>query len=156
MKIFFDILIADDDLDDTESLIYALSKTKPGAQIKSVNNGKELFEVLSQGKRPDLIFLDINMPFKNGFECLKEIKQDLLKRHIPIIIQSGSTSNRDIDACYELGAAFYLVKPVMLQSLVNILQELFRSLECRCTRERISKNDFVLMEKVNHSNSPGH
>src|SRR6185437_2146398 len=68
-------LLADDDVDDAEIFIEALSHIAPDIQCHTAGNGLELFEWLSKHPdKPDMIFLDINMPLMNGWESLKKLK----------------------------------------------------------------------------------
>ncbi|HYC86884.1 MAG TPA: response regulator [Chryseosolibacter sp.] len=104
-------LIVDDDTDDADLFCEALYQVAPKKmRCLKVENGQELFEVLSREGTfsPDLIFLDINMPVMNGWQCLKKLKNDSCWKDIPTVIYSTSTSKRDIDLAYELGAMFFV------------------------------------------------
>jgi CheY-like chemotaxis protein len=69
---------------------------------------------------PSLILLDINMPRKDGKQILKELKENILWRHIPIIMFTTSKSPEDIRICYELGANSFIVKPSSFENLVDV------------------------------------
>jgi DNA-binding NarL/FixJ family response regulator len=75
----------------------------------------------------DVIFLDINMPFKDGITCLKEIRSMQNYNSIKVVIYSTSNSVKDIDNCYSMGANFYLTKPTCYSSGLKQLKDLFQN-----------------------------
>jgi CheY-like chemotaxis protein len=106
----FRIMLADDDQDDRD--LFAEAVSDADADVDSVPNGVQLMKVLSERTElPDFIFLDLNMPEKNGKECLQEIRENDHLKDIPVIIYSTSSRKKDIDDTYELGANLYLTKP---------------------------------------------
>jgi CheY-like chemotaxis protein len=107
------ILLADDDDDDREFFSEVLSELDATVTISTVKNGTELMKVLSDpaNELPDIIFLDLNMPCKNGRECLHDIKKSVRLRHIPVIIYSTSSNVKDIENAYNEGADLYVTKP---------------------------------------------
>lgn len=105
------ILLVDDDVDDQFIFIDAINEIAPGIECKAVNNGLEAIDHLQKANpRPSLIFLDLNMPFMNGFECLVHLKKDNLLKEIPVIIFTTSDSPREIKLTKELGAEVFLTK----------------------------------------------
>ncbi|GAA4141882.1 hypothetical protein GCM10022250_43880 [Flavobacterium chungbukense] len=98
------------------------------AAVKAACDGQELLNTLEKtaDRLPDIIFLDINMPIKNGFDCLAEIRnrKDALKE-VKIIMLSTSKNADNIELCYTLGADFYAVKPSSFQGLKDLLQKVF-------------------------------
>ncbi|UUW08290.1 response regulator [Flavobacterium plurextorum] len=122
------IFLADDDEDDRMLFIDAVSDLKLPALVNTAADGSELLDKLLQNpdKQPEIIFLDINMPGKNGFECLREIRSTSgqLKK-VRIIMLSTSRSPENIELSYELGADLYAVKPSTFQGLKNLLQRIF-------------------------------
>ena len=107
-----DILLADDDKDDRFFFGKALKALPLASTLTMVNNGEQLMVYLSEKTIPvpDIIFLDLNMPRKNGIECLLEIKRDVRLRKIPVIIYSTSLRDEVADLLYENGAHYYLHK----------------------------------------------
>jgi CheY-like chemotaxis protein len=75
---------------------------------------------------PALILLDLNLPRKTGHEVLAEIKEDPALRHIPVVVLSSSSSERDVSSAYELHANCYLTKPMDLDSFADTLQSIER------------------------------
>lgn len=107
------ILFADDDNDDREFFTEVMTETVPESVITAVNNGSRLMQMISDGSRPlpDIIFLDLNMPCKNGLECLKEIKKMQKLKNIPIVMYSTSSNRSDVENAYKEGANLYVKKP---------------------------------------------
>src|SRR5690349_18527188 len=102
--LFEKIWLADDDHDDCELFADVLKQILPSVQLALFTNGNDLMTMLNRGLRPDLLFLDINMPLKDGLDCLLEIRS---KRHfcrLPIIMFSCSQEKKFIDASYGYGA----------------------------------------------------
>ena len=113
----FRLLIADDDAEDVQLIKDCLVENHLQASVNDVENGQNLLDTLRKSERtekegkPHLILLDINMPRKNGFEALKEIKQDKDLCSIPVVIFSTSKAEKDIRRAYELGANCFITKP---------------------------------------------
>ncbi|HEX2535729.1 MAG TPA: response regulator, partial [Chitinophagaceae bacterium] len=89
MKPIRHILLMDDDLDDCDIFTEALAEAARGIRLTCRQNPEEALEDIPS-LEPDLIFLDINMPRKNGFECLKDLKSGEDSRHIPVVMYSNS------------------------------------------------------------------
>ena len=116
------ILLADDDPDDRE--LFAEAVQECGSTIECVPNGAKLMKKLrADAEMPDCIFLDLNMPEKGGKECLSEIRRDEKLRNLPVLIYSTSSSKRDIDETYELGANRYVTKPISYSHLKKTVRE---------------------------------
>lgn len=117
------ILMADDDIDDTEMFCEALEDISDDINYHCVINGNEVIALLSnRAKKPDLIFLDLNMPVMNGWECLKLLKEDRVNNDIPVIMISTSSHKGDIENALNRGAIGYLVKPNNFNDLKLVLQ----------------------------------
>lgn len=120
-KIF---LLADDDMDDKELFQDALNEIDPTVICYFANDGKEVLNILEDnGKNsPHIIFLDINMPGMDGWECLALLKSNPAYRNIPVIMYSTSSHRRDIDNALDNGALCFFTKPNEYSELKNILQ----------------------------------
>ncbi|MBC8110037.1 MAG: response regulator [Verrucomicrobia bacterium] len=87
------LLLADDDKDDRFFFEEALEELQVSIHLTTVNDGEQLTQLLIQqmtklpNQLPDVLFLDLNMPRKNGFECLAEIKRTKKLQHLPVIIR---------------------------------------------------------------------
>lgn len=107
------LLLADDDIDDCIFFREALEELPFTSNLSIVNDGVELMRLLA-GKLtnlPDMLFLDLNMPRKTGYECLSELKQHETLKDLPIIIISTSFEHDMVNLLYKNGADFYLRKP---------------------------------------------
>ena len=123
------IALADDDDDDRMLFSEAIEEISIKTKLSLFNHGQELMDYLSAPGvvLPDLIFLDLNMPIKNGMECLKEIRQNPNLKDLCIAIYSTSSSEKDIEETFLNGANIYLNKPnnfVKLQSSVERILQL--------------------------------
>jgi CheY-like chemotaxis protein len=119
------ILLADDEEDDRLLFVDALNELKIKTIIQTVNDGVELMEHLNNADNtlPQLIFLDLNMPRKNGLECLKEIKASDRLSDITIAIFSTSMSENDIEQTLINGANVYINKPNSFDGLKKALKK---------------------------------
>jgi len=127
----FHVLLADDDADDRFFFEKVVEKSPIPARLTTVEDGAALMVYLSDnvGHLPDLLFLDLNMPKKNGQECLQEIKQNEKLKHLPVIIYSTSMDMHVADFLYHKGAHYYVGKTdfaelrKMLQYVLTLLGE---------------------------------
>lgn len=118
------ILLADDDIDDCNFFKEALAKLTLSTNLKTVNDGEELMQLLTNETidLPNILFLDINMPRKNGFECLSEIKKNERLKDLPIVIFSTSKSRDNINNAFKIGANIYIRKPGNFNQLMQVIQ----------------------------------
>ena len=120
------VMLVDDDREEQEIFAEAIDKTHIPAELTTANNGQQLMDKLHDPNEPnpDVIFLDINMPVKDGKEALKEIKSDEDLKDIPTVIYTASNSEKDIEDTYRAGANLYVTKPVSFKGLVNIIRKI--------------------------------
>lgn len=139
------ILLAEDDEDDFHLFGEAVGEFDKMIQLIWVKDGEELMKRLTRDKAelPDVIFLDINMPRKNGFECLTAIRQDEALKHLPVIIFSTSNDKALITWMYNAGANLYLCKPTDFRSLKRSIQKAI-FLDWKKQTPYPPVNDFVL------------
>lgn len=118
------IFLADDDADDRALFYEAIRTTFLKAELSSATNGEELLKVLLETKTPlpRIVFLDLNMPIKNGHESLVAIRSHNELKTIPVIIYSTSTDPVDIQKTFEEGADFYIAKPSSFSDLKHIIK----------------------------------
>jgi len=111
--------IVDDDIDDQQFLIDALTEDNPNCGCLTASNGQEAITYLTEGliPIPDVIFLDLNMPVLNGGQFLVIIKQTPTLQHIPVIIYSTSSSEQEMEEMNKRGAAHFLVKTHSFKAL---------------------------------------
>lgn len=118
------ILLADDDNDDTFLFQEALEQIPISTRLDIAENGIELMETLKRyAAAPDLIFLDMNMPVKNGLECLSEIRKHDQFKDVPIVILSTSVASYLLESAYQGGANLYIQKPTSFLSLIEVIQK---------------------------------
>src|SRR5690349_14252762 len=117
------ILLVDDDQDDYFLFSEALKKTRLSISLCYSSNFLEAVAYLTT-ELPDIIFLDLNMPFKNGLDALTDLKAEENFRSIPVVIFSSSTYSRDVKVAYERGAALYFTKPSSFEALEAALAQI--------------------------------
>jgi CheY-like chemotaxis protein len=114
------IILADDDKDHGTLFERILKGVAPEKTLSIVTDGEELFRLLAQVK-PEILFLDLNMPCKNGIECLQEIRRDETLKHLKVVVYSSSSRMSDIKQSYRHKADLYMVKPFHTEHLRNAL-----------------------------------
>ena len=118
------IVLADDDADDRDFFRDIVLQFHHAENINLVRDGKELLENLeSDSVLPDLLFLDLNMPFVSGLECLKRIRDEEKYKKIKVVIFSTSGADPDIMKAFEYGADFYIVKPGNFRVLSKMIEK---------------------------------
>ncbi|HEY0652568.1 MAG TPA: response regulator [Chryseosolibacter sp.] len=122
-------LLADDDRDDAELFGEALTVIDPPVQFQHVPDGQAVFTFLnnSSNKKPDVIFLDLNMPQMSGWQCLAKLKNDIYLKDIPVVMYSTSANGRDREIAIELGAAGFVTKPTDFRLLTKILSTIAKT-----------------------------
>ena len=128
MNRFF--LLADDDHDDAELFSEALSTVDTSIKFHHVEDGQEVFQFLSNSKieKPDVIFLDLNMPAMSGWQCLAKLKNDTALKNIPVVMYSTSSNPREKEIAIELGATGFVTKPTDFKVLTKILETINNNL----------------------------
>lgn len=123
-------LLADDDRDDAELFNEALSTISPSIKFLHVEDGHEVFQFLSASGngKPDVIFLDLNMPAMSGWQCLAKLKNDIHLKDIPVIMYSTSSNPREKEIALELGAEGFVTKPTDFKVLTKILDAVFNNI----------------------------
>ncbi len=116
------IIIADDDKDDIEMFQDAVDETCPDLKLTVASDGAKLIKLLDTSPKPDVIVLDLNMPFKSGKECMEEIRTKDEFDNVPIVILSTSNQKTDIDYCLTHGANHYFVKPNTIGGIKSIVE----------------------------------
>jgi len=117
------ILIVDDEPFILKSLSFVLSKE--GFQIETANNGLEAMEKI-QNSKPDIVFLDIMMPKKNGMEVCEWIRENPILKDIYVIILTAKGQEMDREKGFSIGADEYMTKPFSPSSVVKRLKEIMQ------------------------------
>lgn len=150
-QIPLNILLADDDTDDRYFFAKALEAISVPVILSTVENGELLISRLIDGREPipDVLFLDLNMPKKNGAECLTFIKGTKKLDKLPVIIYSTSLHNDVADLLYDAGAHYYIKKAELKElkkTLMHVLPAFFEK-----EVKRPSRDKFVIsLYEVDH------
>lgn len=125
-----EILLVEDNPGDVRLTREAMRDAKVGNNLHAVPDGVEAMAFLRHEGRygdvptPDLILLDLNLPKRSGREVLAEIKKDERLKHIPIVILTTSSAEKDILESYRLRANAYVTKPVDLEQFLKVVQSI--------------------------------
>ena len=125
-----DVLLVEDNPSDVYLTQVAFRRSHTESEIHVVEDGIQAMAFLRQelpyanAPRPDLVLLDLNLPRKDGYKVLAEMKADPDLRRIPVIVLTTSTAEADIDRCYESYANCYIAKPVDFDEFERVIQEI--------------------------------
>jgi CheY-like chemotaxis protein len=140
------ILLVEDDHDDQFFFKEALKSLDQSIPLTITSGALEALDHMNIAI-PSIIFLDINMPGLSGKDCLKKIRSNPDYDHVVIIMFTTSSSEEDIEDCFESGAHLYVIKPLSQVENVNILKRiLYLHLEDQITqptRQTFVFNAFV-------------
>jgi len=150
------ILLADDDNDDCLLFEEALGELPLPTRLSVANDGEQLMQLLTNETTvfPDVIFLDLNMPRKNGIECLFEIKGNRMIKHLPVVMYSTSAQPELISLFYRHGAQNYIRKPAEFAQLKKVIYEALVLI----TKEgslQSTKENFVITGELNTRRNEG-
>ena len=144
-QIPFNILLADDDIDDCVFFKKALEELPLSIHFRAVHDGEQLMHLLTKETNglPHVVFLDLNMPRKNGFECLSEIKLSKKLEQLPIIMYSTSLEQEVVNQLYKNGAQYFIRKPSAFPQFKKIIQQTV-TLIARENLSQPTRENFVL------------
>lgn len=125
------VVLADDDMDDSFIFNAAIEQASRPIKLTVAEDGQKLLRYLETEQQPDIIFLDINMPFRNGIECLESIRANNKFDRTPVIMYSTTNNKLNVEACYNGGANLYVVKP-------NTFEEVGKMIETICSKDWVS------------------
>lgn len=122
------IYLVDDDEDDRMIFAEALFEIDNKVMLTYAHDGYQLMELLymQPNHLPDIIFMDINMPRKDGLKCLEEIRNNDGFKKLFVIILSTSSDPSIIDKAFNLGATFYAVKPSTFENLKSFIKQVLQ------------------------------
>jgi CheY-like chemotaxis protein len=140
------IILADDDTDDCIFFKEAVEELLLSTQLSILHDGEQLMQHLNNEKNelPDVLFLDINMPRKNGFECLSEIKLNQKLKQLPVIIFSTSFEQEVVNLLYKNGAQYFIRKPSEFSQFKKIIHQTFITLIIPQNISQPTRENFVL------------
>jgi len=139
------ILLADDDDDDRLFFRDAIEDVKVKTILTIVNDGEELMQYLNKPdtRLPNLLFLDLNMPRKNGIECLKEIRANSKLKDISVAIYSTSALEKDVEDTLVYGANIYIKKPNDFELLKIIIDKVI-TINWQYHTSGLNRENFIL------------
>jgi CheY-like chemotaxis protein len=137
-----DIILADDDRDDVEVFQMSLQELKIPHSLRHAEDGNALFVLLKE-QIPYMLFLDINMPHKDGMACIREIRKNSDYDTMPVVMYTSHTASKIVDECFSHGANLYMPKGYTLSDLIGKLQKIF-SIDWHRTTHYPAKTDFVV------------
>ena len=115
---------------DDEPLISRLAQVnleRAGYKVLTALDGMEALQSLQSGQvQPDLILLDVMMPFMDGFELMDKLKVDFQLQSIPIVVMTARSRDEDILMGKELGALQYLTKPINPTELISTVNGILK------------------------------
>lgn len=131
------IFLADDDADDCMLFEDALREVSEATELTTASDGVELIKLMEDTvlTKPDVIFLDLNMPRKNGIECLQYIKSHVAWKDIPVVIFSTTGQEETVRKTFATGANFFIKKPGSFSKLKQAIRYI---LEKDWTKNRIA------------------
>lgn len=117
------VFYTDDDEDDLSIFVDAVESMPKKIELLTYNGGEKLLSAINNPPpTPHVVFLDLNMPGKNGFDVLTELRNSDQKRNIPIVIFSTSNEPSFIEKCRALGANLFITKPVLMKDIVKSIE----------------------------------
>jgi CheY-like chemotaxis protein len=118
------VLMAEDDDEDYYIFSLAIKELSFTVVLTRAENGDILLKLLEE-KHPDILFLDLLMPCRDGRQCIKEIRANNKYDSIPIIVYTSLSDLKDVEFCYREGSNLYAIKPATLTELKSILERIF-------------------------------
>ena len=142
---YINICLADDDEDDRLFFTDAFEELRINTKVSTFKDGVELMDYLNHSDAilPNILFLDLNMPKKNGVECLLEIKKNKNLNDIVVAIYSTSSSEEHIDETFINGANIYIKKPSDFDTLKKILSEVV-TINWQYHTSGLNKDNFLM------------
>ncbi|KAF2507098.1 response regulator [Flavobacterium zhairuonense] len=117
------IFYTDDDEDDLSLFADAVESLSKDIVLQTYSGGEKLLNAIAHSPpKPNVIFLDLNMPGKNGFDVLNELKGSEENSDIPVVIFSTSNEPSIIEKCLTLGANYFITKPVLMKDIIKSIE----------------------------------
>jgi DNA-binding response OmpR family regulator len=141
----YSIFYADDDEDDLlffeEAVTSLMGEGAKKINLHLLKNGENLLETLSQKNTiNNVVFMDLNMPIKSGFDHLREIRSNNAISLTPVIMYSTSSNEENIMKSRDMGANYYAVKPSSFKDLLKIIS---KAVSLDFSADTAPPNDFL-------------
>ena len=126
------VLLVEDNTEDLELMMYAIRGSQLASSINVVRDGEEALDfIFCRGKfcdrppdkMPRLVILDLKLPKVGGLEVLRNIKENLRTRLIPVVVLTSSKEERDLLECYQSGANSYIQKPMSFEEFRDTVKK---------------------------------
>jgi len=139
------IACADDDQDDRMLFKEAIEEVRIKTNLSLFKDGKELMDylTLSNAILPEIVFLDLNMPIKNGMQCLTEIRSNGKLKNLIVAIYSTSSSENDIEQTFINGANIYINKPNSFGALKKTINKVLQ-INWQYYTSALNRDNFLL------------
>jgi CheY-like chemotaxis protein len=118
------IFYVDDDVDDIDLFKEALNSVCSDVQLTTLTNSQLFLSTLQKISLPDVIVLDVNMPAVNGIECLKQVRESEVFKHIPVVLFSTSMYVTKVQESIRFGANHYILKGSSMQEFTSFIRDL--------------------------------
>lgn len=144
-KHFFKVILVDDDEDDRFLFSEAFESLAIQTELALFKNGQEFIDYLENtgDSLPEIVFLDLNMPVRNGLECLQYLRKIDKFKDVFVAIYSTSSSDRDMEATLLHGANIYIQKPTNFKTLTNVIDRALKTCY-QYTTSQLDKYNFLL------------
>ncbi len=101
---------------------------RQGYEVVTANDGREALEKV-ESEKPDLVVLDVMMPYMDGFEVLQNLRRNPNTRDIPVIMLTAKAQDADVFKGWQSGVDCYLTKPFNPMELISFVKRIFKSME---------------------------
>ncbi len=139
------VVLVDDDEDDRLLFKDAIEEVDINTNLLLFGNGQEFMDYISLSGQPlpHLVFLDLNMPIKDGIQCLTEIRSTSTLKDLSVAIYSTSSSEKDIEQTFIKGANIYINKPSDFSKLKKAIREVLK-LNWQYHTSNLNRDNFLL------------
>lgn len=139
------IVLVDDDEDDRGLFNDAIEEIDMNTNLMMFGNGEEFLDYITLPGQllPHLIFLDLNMPIKNGLQCLTEIRNNERLKDLCVAIYSTSSSEEDIENTFVIGANIYINKPNDFKQLKKAIEKVLK-INWQYHTSNLDRDNFLL------------
>jgi response regulator RpfG family c-di-GMP phosphodiesterase len=115
------LFYVDDDSDDRMFFEEAIAEIGENVQLFELGDDM-LSKLKNPPPKPSIVFIDLNMPGKNGFELIAEIRASRVFKDLPLVIYSTTGDRDTVQKCLDLGASFYITKVITLKALKKAIE----------------------------------
>jgi len=120
------VFLVDDDYEDHEIFKMSLEKVDPTFEIVTAEDGIDALDYLKKNStyKPDIIFLDVNMPRMNGKDCIRELRKDPKFESTPMVLYSTHDGQKEVNEAKSAGASDFMTKPASIPEFTKALKDI--------------------------------